>query len=133
MDQFDKKLSDALRDCDQFDTERNAARRKEIGKMAGGIFDRNIATAKYWTWGALVLETIIFIIAAEVALGSRDIKTVIIAAAVAILAYETTILMKLWFWTVHSRIKLQEDMKLLQLQIAELSQQPRSDAGGEES
>jgi len=129
MDDFERQLGDALRNRAAPDPERDASRKEEISKMAGGFFDRNIATARNWTLFALALETIIFIVAALVALYTRDIKTVIIAVGVAILAYETTILMKLWFWTVHSRIKLQEDMRTLQLQIAELSPSRESEDG----
>lgn len=118
MDDFDRKLSDALKSETHFD----GATGKEMSSMAGGIFDRNIATAKAWTWGFLAFETLCMIVLAAAAFVVQDVKWVVIIAALWVASYATTILMKLWFWIVHTRIKLQDDMRALQLQIAELSE-----------
>jgi hypothetical protein len=37
------------------------------------------------------------------------------------IGFNSTILMKLWYWVVHTRINLQKDLKQIQLQIAEQS------------
>jgi hypothetical protein len=37
------------------------------------------------------------------------------------ISFNSTILMKLWFWVVHTRINLQKELKQLQLQIVELA------------
>ena len=118
MDDFDRKLSDALRSEAHYDK----ASGKEMSSMAGGIFDRNIATAKAWTWGFLAFETLCMILIAWAVFFVQDVKWVVVLAAAFIVSYTSTILMKLWFWIVHTRIKLQEDMRALQLQIAELSE-----------
>ena len=118
MDDFDRKLSDALKIESRYD----GATGKDMSSMAGGIFDRNIATAKAWTWGFLAFETLCMIVIALAAFVVQDIKWVVILATAFIVSYATTILMKLWFWIVHTRIKLQDDMRALQLQIAELNE-----------
>ena len=118
MDEFEKKLSDALRSEAHYD----GATGKEMSSMAGGFFDRNVATAKAWTWGILAFETLCMIILAWALVFVHDVRYVVIIAMLFIVSYATTILMKLWFWIVHTRIKLQEDMRALQLQIAELSE-----------
>jgi len=118
MDEFEKKLSDALRSEAHYD----GATGKEMSSMAGGFFDRNVATAKAWTWGILAFDTLCMIILAWALVFVHDVRYVVIIAMLFIVSYATTILMKLWFWIVHTRIKLQEDMRALQLQIAELSE-----------
>jgi membrane protein insertase Oxa1/YidC/SpoIIIJ len=118
MDDFDRKLSDALKIESRYD----GASGKEMSSMAGGIFDRNIATAKAWTWAFLAFETVCMIVLFWAIFFVQDVKWVVVLAALLIMSYATTILMKLWFWIVHTRIKLQEDMRALQLQIAELNE-----------
>ena len=97
--------------------------------MAGGFFDRNIATAKAWTWGFLAFETACMIVLLWAMFFVQDVKWVVVLAAFFIASYATTILMKLWFWIVHTRIKLQEDMRALQLQIAELNEKLGTKSG----
>ena len=118
MDDFERRLSDALKIESRYDE----ASGKEMSSMAGGFFDRNVATAKAWTWGFLAFETLCMIVLAWALVFVHDIKYVVILATLWMASYATTILMKLWFWIVHTRIKLQEDMRALQLQIAELSE-----------
>ena len=123
MDDFDRKLSDALRSESHYD----GTSGKEMSTMAGGFFDRNVATAKAWTWGFLAFETLCMIVLAWALLFVQDVKWVVILATLWMASYATTILMKLWFWIVHTRIKLQEDMRALQLQIAELAEKVKPD------
>lgn len=123
MDEFEKKLSDAMRRHGQYDSERNKIMRREMSDMTGGFFDRNLKTAKAWQLGFHAFYTLVLFVAVYSAMVTQDLKLVVILVGVALMAFQGTVLMKLWYWQVHTRIKLQEDIRVLQLQIAELVQQ----------
>lgn len=57
-------------------------------------------------WGAHVLGT------------SNQVKLMLAGLALILIGYESTVLIKLWYWTVHMRINTAEDLKKLQLLMA---------------
>lgn len=57
-------------------------------------------------WGAYVLGV------------SSHVKVMLAGLALILVGYETTVLVKLWYWTVHTRISTAEDLKKLQLLVA---------------
>jgi hypothetical protein len=44
-------------------------------------------------------------------------------AVLILIMYESTVLMKLWYWVVHTRISVQKDLKEVQIQLAALREQ----------
>jgi len=45
----------------------------------------------------------------------------IFAAVITLIGYNSTILMKLWYWVVSTKLNILKEIKQLQLQIAELA------------
>lgn len=118
MDKFERQLGDVLRDSGSFDTERGTARREEIGKM----YDDKLKTYRYFTWGILAFETVCIVLIVGAFMFTNEIKWLIGLAAVGLAAYQSTILMKLWYWQMDTKLRTIKEVKELQLQIVELSQ-----------
>ncbi len=58
---------------------------------------------------------------AMVYLQVSNTKVLIALAALIIMAFEGTVLMKLWYWVVHTRLLLVREVKELRLEVAELA------------
>lgn len=56
---------------------------------------------------------------------AEDVRGMLGWAVLILIMYESTVLMKLWYWVVHTRISVQKDLKELQLQLAALREQLR--------
>ena len=73
---------------------------------------------KYIAWMFLIIDMAGMSAIAVAFYSARDLKYVVMLAALFIICFESTVLIKLWYWVVHTRISLQREMKELQLQIA---------------
>lgn len=118
MDEFDRQLKQTLSGEERFDAGRSDAMRKEVLRM----YDEKLKRVKWLTWGSLILDAIVIIVLVNLYGVMSDVKALIAIAVLALAAYESTILMKLWYWTMNVKMSTLKEMKELQLQIAELSQ-----------
>ena len=129
MDEFEKNLRQALAGRGQYDAHKSDDVRKEALRM----YDDKLRTYRWVTWGILAFETLVMIVLIGVFALMNDTKVLIALAALALASYETTILMKLWYWNMNVKMSTLKELKGLQLQIAELSQkigQGQGDRGG---
>ena len=61
---------------------------------------------------------------------TTDLKQCLLLGIIILILFEGTVLMKLWYWTLHGKIAMLREIKLLQLAIAELKT-PQSAAQAE--
>jgi len=118
MNEFEKELRKALTGERHFDSARGESLREEVIRM----YKKKRKRAMILAWAAIAACNLVAIPAIVIFVLSGGTKVLIACAAVAIIAGQMEILAKLWFWVIHGRIVLQEDIKELQLQIAELAQ-----------
>lgn len=115
MIDFEKELKEVLQKNGDFDTSKSEKLRKEIVRM---WCDKNLRRIKIVYW-IFFLASLGMMAAGYIGLRSaentRDMLSWVIFFMI---GFNSTILMKLWFWVVHTRINLQKDLKELQLQIA---------------
>ena len=117
MDELEKTLQVALSQTGKFDAGKAETLRKEIVKM----FDKNLKTVTIIFWVFLVISTAM-LIAGLIALSCQTgTRGMMFAAVIALIGYESTVLMKLWYWVVNTKLNLLKEIKQLQLQIAELT------------
>ncbi len=73
------------------------------------------------TWGFLWFEfaciAFFFMLFAQ----TSNTKTLIALGVLIIVSVEGTVLMKLWYWVVHTRLLLVREVKEMRLELAELS------------
>lgn len=118
MDNFEKELKKVLEQKGDFDVARSETLRKEIVQM---WCDKNLLRAKLVFWIFFLLSIGIMVggyIGLSSAANTRGMLSWVIFFMI---GFNSTILMKLWYWVVHTRINLQKDLKQIQLQIAELA------------
>jgi hypothetical protein len=115
-DQFDEQIKAALEADKGFDP----ARSDQVAKEAERMFDEKIRRAKWITWASLALCTMGMLVSAALMWVFDNPKLVLFFAILFLVDFGSTILMKQWYWTVHTRISVQRDIKELQLQIAEV-------------
>jgi hypothetical protein len=78
----------------------------------------------------LAVLTIMIIALLAWFISTTDLKQCILCAVVMLILFESTVLMKLWYWLMHGRLSLVRDIKLLQLAVAELKRPPSPEAEG---
>jgi hypothetical protein len=114
MSDFETWLHEALGEGGPSGTS-NEALKQEAMRM----FDRKLMIAKILTWVAIGLSTAGFIASAVGFFFATSIKECFVWGIIFFSAMELQVLMKLWFWIVHTRISIQKDLKEIQLQLAE--------------
>ena len=86
------------------------------------MYDDKLKTYKWITWGFLAFETVAMAVLALAFVSIGDVKWLVAVAALFVVSFESTVLMKLWYWTMNVKMSTLKEFKELQLQIAELSQ-----------
>jgi len=118
MDNFEKELKIVLEKNGDFDAARSEALRKEIVQM---WCDKNLLRVKivFWIFFLLCLG---MMAAGYIGLRrAEDTRGIILWAIFFMLGFNSTILMKLWYWVVNTKLNVLKEMKQLQLQVAELA------------
>ncbi len=82
----------------------------------------------------LAVMTVAIIALLALYMSTSDLKQCLLLGIGILILFEGTVLMKLWYWTMHGKIATVREIKLLQLAIAELKTRPspepqRTDAG----
>lgn len=123
MIDFEKELKEVLEKNGDFDIAKSETLRKEMVQM---WCDKNLQRVKIVFW-IFYLASIGMMVGGYIGLRSagntRDMLSWVIFFMI---GFNSTILMKLWYWVVHTRINLQKDLKELQLQIADFSSSGRA-------
>ena len=121
MDNLEKELQKALQIKSDFDTDKTEARRKEIKKMILQKYATDFYKVKVIFW-------IFFILCLGMMGGgyiglrsAEDTRGMFLWLIFFMIGFNSTILMKLWYWVVDTKLNILKEMKQLQLQIAELT------------
>ncbi|HUW62402.1 MAG TPA: DUF6768 family protein [Candidatus Bathyarchaeia archaeon] len=84
-------------------------------------FSRKRNIVMWITWGFLFFEGAMMVALMLVFVLESNTKTLIALAALFIASFETTVLMKLWYWIVHTRLLLVREIKEMRLELADLA------------
>lgn len=84
-------------------------------------FSRKRNIVMWITWGFLFFEGAMMVALMLVFVAESNTKTLIALAALFIVSFEVTVLMKLWYWVVHTRLLLVREVKEMRLELAELA------------
>ncbi len=117
MSEFDRELSEALRSNGRLEPERAETLRKEAVRM----FDRKLTVVKYVTWGFIVFFAVVLLLGTRQLWVSKTPKAMFFGLVAVVLGGQGQVLIKLWYWTVNTKLNLLKELKQLQLQVAELS------------
>jgi len=118
MDKLEKQLKKVLEKNGIFDAAKSETLRKELIQM---WCEKNLLRAKLVFW-------IFFLLSLGMMAGgyiglryAGNTKEMLSWVIFFMIGFNSTILMKLWYWIVDSKLNVQKEVKQLQLQIAELA------------
>ena len=114
MNDFDRRLRDALGGQPAMGDKAEA-----LKKEAMRMFENKLLVAKILTWVSIGLSTVGFVVAMVGFMSATLAREYVIYGIIFFAAMELQVLMKLWFWIIHSRITIQKELKEIQLQLAE--------------
>jgi hypothetical protein len=126
MIDFENKLKNALEKNGDFDVVKSEKLRKEMVRMQ---YDKSMRRVKWIFW-------IYFILCLGMMVGgyfglrsAEDTKGMFLWMIFFMIGFNSTILMKLWYWVANTKLSLLKEVKQLQLQIAEqTSQKPPAES-----
>ena len=122
-DMNERELGEALTAMRQYSADRAEAAKQEQLKA----FDAKLRKSKYFLYGYMVIVVAALVFCGREFFRATSVKSMLMNAVGVLIMYESTVLMKLWYWIVNTKLNLQKDMKELQLQIAELVAGQRRD------
>jgi hypothetical protein len=121
MDDLEKELRKALQIKGSFDIGNTEVRRKEIEQMILHRYELDFFKVKvvYWIFFILSLG---MMAGGYIGLRSaNDTKAMLCWVIFFMIGFNSTILMKLWYWVVDTKLNVLKEMKQLQLQVTELA------------
>ena len=118
MSQPQDNLEKALAQNGSFDPQRA----KELKQKALAKLNTKMRWVGRITFIVLCLETWILLFAFYHFMQVSDTKLLLLYAFVMLVCFESTILMKLWYWVMNDKISVLKELKLLRLEL------PRGDA-----
>lgn len=122
-DEVDKLLQDALSSEAQYDPARAERVKNEVARM----YERKLRNWSYLTWAYLAIGVVGMMIAIDIYILTSNLKLLIACAAMFLLCYEGTVLMKLWYWQMDTKLGILKELADLRLQMAELSEKKKSE------
>lgn len=118
MNNLEQDLKKALASNGDFDTQKSETLRKEIVQM---WFDKNMRKTKIIFW-IFYLCSIGMMIAGYIGLRTAASTVGMLSWVLFfMIGFNSTILMKLWYWVIDTKLSVLKEMKQLQLQIVELT------------
>jgi hypothetical protein len=121
MSDIEKELRKVLKADGDFGAGKSEARRKEIEQMILQKYELDMFKVKvvFWIFFVLCLGMMAGGYIGLCSAGST--KSMLCWVIFFMIGFNSTILMKLWYWVVDTKLKILKEMKQLQLQIAELT------------
>lgn len=111
MSEPDDNLADALGQNGAFDPDRA----KQLREKAVGTFQAKMRRAERYLWVYMCLCVWLFVFTLFHFFYSSSVKALLFYGLLMLLSFETTILMKLWYWIVNNKISVLKEIKLLRL------------------
>jgi len=121
MDELEKQLKKVLEKNGVFDVSKSETSRKEIKQMIFQKFEGDMSRVKVVFWIFLVISAAMMVGGMLFINHEKGTRGMIFAAVITLIGYNSTILMKLWYWVVSTKLNILKEIKQLQLQIAELA------------
>ena len=121
MDNLEKKLTQLLSDESDLAGRVDEAARKEMTQMIFEKFELDMFKVKVVFWIFLAVSTAMMVGGMIFLTHEKGVRGMLFAAVIALIGYNSTILMKLWYWVVSTKLSILKELKQLQLQIAELT------------
>lgn len=123
MDKLEKELKKTLKSEPGFYPDKGKSKRKEMNQMKL-LFERfvnNIQRARLVFWIFFVVSLIIMFAGLASLFKLSNPNELALALFVALVGFNSTILIKLWYWTMNTKFDVLKEIKQLELQIAELA------------
>lgn len=117
-DELDMLLQDVLGPSGRYDARKAESVKREVTAM----YESKLKMWRQIIWALLALDGLMMLGAVWLFSISSDVKWLIGSAAVGLWAYESTILMKLWYWQMNTKYSVLKEVTELKLQIAKLSE-----------
>jgi len=117
MDEFEKKVANALADTAKLDADKAYALRKEMVQM----YDKKLKILKLATQISLLVLAVMIVYGLRRLSHSEETVDMFAYAIVVVILSQCTVLMKLWYWVLNTKYGVLKELKQLQLQIAELA------------
>ena len=121
MDDFEKKLGELLSDESDLAGRMDEAARKEMTQMIFEKFELDMFKVKVVFWIFLAVSTAMMVGGMIFLTLEKGVRGMLFAAVIALIGYNSTILMKLWYWVVSTKLSILKELKQMQLQMAELT------------
>ncbi len=121
MDKLEKELTELLGNESGFAGSIDESTRKEMAQMIFQKFESDMSKVKVVFWIFLVMGVATMVGGMIFLIHAKGTKWMLFAAVIALMGYNSTILMKLWYWVVSTKLGILKEIKQLQLQVAELS------------
>jgi hypothetical protein len=116
MIDFENELKEVLEKDGDFDAARSETLRKEIVQM---WYNKSLRRTKLIFW-IYFLASIGMMIGGYIGLRSAtDTKGMLLWVIFFMIGFNSTILMKLWYWVVDTKLNVLKEIKQIQLQMAE--------------
>jgi hypothetical protein len=114
MNERENELARASAENGAFDP----AKAKKLTTDTVSHYHSRLKWAGRLTWACLILEVAVMVFAFNAFLAASTTKAIVGFGILLLVAYETTILMKLWYWIVNTKVTLLKELKQLKLQFA---------------
>jgi fatty acid desaturase len=128
----DRELDTQLRDMFAHHANYNQQKHEKMLQEVTNMYTSKTRLAKYLTHAINLVALIVMIFCLWQFSQTENVKTMLYMAIFILIFYETTVLMKLWWWTVSSRNTILQTLKEMQLQIAELQMVHNAEENGEQ-
>lgn len=127
MPKFEDDVRQALSEEATFDRERAQKVKEEAAKMFGA----KLARVERVTWAYLAGCAALGVFAGVRFFSGAATKELIIYGVLFLLAIETQVLIKLWYWIMNSKLGVLKELKQMRLEAGEPSSQPPPPAAEE--
>ena len=117
MNELENDLSKAIWENGHIDAKMAELLKKDVLKG----FDDKIKTFKFITWLCILILLPVDCAMIAMFIFTESTKIMILCAAIFIASNELNVLVKLWYWIVHSRVTVSKEVKRLEFQIGELA------------
>jgi len=118
MDNLEKDLIKVLEKNGVFDASRGEVLRKEIVQM---WYVKNMLRAKIVFWIFFLLGLGMMVGGYHGLRSAEDTRGMLLWLIFFMIGFNSTILIKLWYWVTDTKLNVLKEMKQLQLQVAEFT------------
>jgi len=129
MNDLEKELTELLKNESGFEGRTNESTRKEMAQMVLQKFELDMFQVKIVFWIFLIVSAAMMVGGMIFLTREESTRGMLFSVVVAMIGYNSTVLMKLWYWVVSTKLGILKELKQLQLQVSELTEEePPSEA-----